>query len=87
MFVRSFVGREVCSDSSGTIIYSEPVAWYSRSLCRPRPRVFARKKWEEQQEALNKELAALRQLYALNIPPDLRLAVSRRLAALECALQ
>ena len=87
MYYRSFVGREVCCDGTGCVVYSEPVAWSSRSLRRPRPRVFARKQWEERQEALNKELAALRQLYELNIPPDLRLAVSRRLAALECALK
>ncbi len=79
MYYRRFVGREVCTDSSGRVVYNVPVEFVRSSLRQPRPQVSSRYFFERKYKELSEEYKALCILERLSLPVSLHREVVKRI--------
>lgn len=79
MYLRRFVGREVCTDASGRVVYNVPVEFVKSSFRQPRPRVSSRYLFERKRKELNEEYNALCVLERLSLPVSLHREVVKRI--------
>ena len=86
MYYRRFVGREVCTDKNGHVVYDVPVEFVKSSVSQPRPRVSSRYLFERKQRQLNEEYKALCVLERLSLPVSLHREVVKRIQDI-CAAQ
>lgn len=89
MYFRRFVGREVCTDRAGRVVYDVPVEFVKSSVRQPRPRVSSRYAFERKQRAINEEYKALCVLERLSLPVSLHREVVKRIQVIcsECGLR
>lgn len=89
MYYRRFVGREVCTDKNGRVVYDVPAEFVRSSVRQPRPRVSSRYLWERKQRQLNVEYKALCVLERLSLPVSLHREVVNRIQDIcsECGLR
>ena len=89
MYYRRFVGREVCTDSTGRVVYNVPVEFVRSSLRAPRPAVSSRYAFERKQRELNEEYRALCVLERLSLPVGLHREIVKRIQDIcsECGLR
>lgn len=82
MYLRRFVGREVCTDNLGHVVYNVPVEFVKNSVRVPRPSVSSRYAFERRQKEISEEYAALCVLERLSLPVGLHREVIKRIQSI-----